>query len=55
MAQPPTLVWLRRDLRLRAGLVYQERRDAFALELTLGEHAGAVADAIDPALYRQRR
>lgn len=41
---------LKDDLRLRAGLLYEERRDSFALTRTVGEPGGAVAEDIDPAL-----
>ena len=41
---------LKDDLRLRAGLVYVERRDNFALLKTVGDPVAPVAEALDPAL-----
>ena len=41
---------LKDDLRLRAGLVYAERRDNFALVKSLGEPGTPVAETLDPAL-----
>jgi len=41
---------LRDDLRLRAGLLYEERRDGFVLAHCVGEPGGPVAEEIDPAL-----
>jgi len=41
---------LREDLRLRAGLLYEERRDGFVLARTVGQPGGPVAEEIDPAL-----
>lgn len=41
---------LKDDLRLRAGLLYEERRDAFALTRTVGDPGSPVAEEIDPAL-----
>jgi sigma-B regulation protein RsbU (phosphoserine phosphatase) len=40
---------LKDDLRLRAGLVYAERRDNFMLYAKTGEVAQPVADTLDPA------
>jgi sigma-B regulation protein RsbU (phosphoserine phosphatase) len=40
---------LREDLRLRAGLLYAERRDGFVLVRTVGEPGTPVAEALDPA------
>jgi sigma-B regulation protein RsbU (phosphoserine phosphatase) len=40
---------LREDLRLRAGVLYVERRDGFALARTVGEGAG-FAESLDPAV-----
>ena len=39
---------LREDLRLRAGLIFAERRDSFELLKTVGDPGGAVPDEIDP-------
>lgn len=39
---------LREDLRLRAGLLYAERRDGFVLVRTVGEPGTPVAEALDP-------
>lgn len=41
---------LREDLRLRAGLLYAERRDGFVLSRTVGEPGTPVAEALDPSL-----
>jgi sigma-B regulation protein RsbU (phosphoserine phosphatase) len=41
---------LRDDLRLRAGLVYVERRDNFALQKAIGDPGAPVAETLDPAL-----
>lgn len=41
---------LKDDLRLRAGLVYAERRDNFALVRTAGEPGTPLAETLDPAL-----
>ncbi len=41
---------LRDDLRLRAALLYAERRDGFELIKTIGEPGGPVRDDLDPAL-----
>jgi sigma-B regulation protein RsbU (phosphoserine phosphatase) len=41
---------LRDDLRLRAGLLYAERRDGFELQKRVGDPRGAVAELLDPAL-----
>ena len=41
---------LKDDLRLRAGLVYVERRDNFALLKAVGEPGTPVAETLDPAL-----
>jgi sigma-B regulation protein RsbU (phosphoserine phosphatase) len=38
------------DLRLRAGLVYAERRDNFALVRALGDAGAPVAESLEPAL-----
>ncbi|MFN8094892.1 MAG: PP2C family protein-serine/threonine phosphatase [Vicinamibacteria bacterium] len=40
---------LREDLRLRAGLLYAERRDGFTLASVVGDPGGPVAEVIDPA------
>jgi sigma-B regulation protein RsbU (phosphoserine phosphatase) len=40
---------LREDLRLRAGLLYAERRDNFVLVKSAGETGAPVAEAFDPA------
>ncbi|HSB61591.1 MAG TPA: SpoIIE family protein phosphatase, partial [Vicinamibacteria bacterium] len=40
---------LRDDLRLKAGLLYAERRDDFVLTRTVGEPGGRVAESLDPA------
>jgi sigma-B regulation protein RsbU (phosphoserine phosphatase) len=40
---------LRDDLRLRAALLYAERRDGFALVRQVGDAGGAVAEQFDPA------
>jgi len=40
---------LKDDLRLRAGLVYGERRDNFVLSKAVGEAVSPVAEALDPA------
>ncbi len=40
---------LREDLRLRAGLLYAERRDGFTLARVVGDPGGPVAELIDPA------
>src|SRR2546427_5782866 len=39
---------LKDDLRLKAGLLYSERRDDFTLTKTVGEPGGRVAEALDP-------
>ncbi len=39
---------LREDLRLRAGLLYAERRDGFALVKTVGEPGTPLAELLDP-------
>jgi len=39
---------LREDLRLRAGLIFAERRDSFELLKTVGDPGGPVPDEIDP-------
>jgi len=41
---------LKDDLRLRAGLVYAERRDNFALAKATGEAVSPLAETLDPAL-----
>jgi phosphoserine phosphatase RsbU/P len=41
---------LKDDLRLRAGLLYAERRDDFALVKAVGETGLPLAEALDPAL-----
>jgi hypothetical protein len=41
---------LKDDLRLSAGLLYEERRDAFTLTRTVGDPGTPVAEEIDPAL-----
>ena len=41
---------LKDDLRLRAGLVYVERRDNFALLKATGDAGAPVAETLDPAL-----
>jgi sigma-B regulation protein RsbU (phosphoserine phosphatase) len=41
---------LKDDLRLRAGLLYAERRDNFALIKSVGEPGPPVAETLDPAL-----
>ena len=41
---------LRDDLRLRAGLLYAERRDGFALVKAVGDPGAPLAEALDPAL-----
>jgi phosphoserine phosphatase RsbU/P len=41
---------LRDDLHLKAGLLYSERRDDFALATTVGDPGGRVAEVLDPAL-----
>lgn len=40
---------LKDDLRLRAGLLYAERRDEFALVKAVGEPGSPLAEALDPA------
>ncbi len=40
---------LREDLRLRAGLLYAERRDGFALVKTVGDPGTPLAEVLDPA------
>jgi sigma-B regulation protein RsbU (phosphoserine phosphatase) len=40
---------LKDDLRLKAGLLYSERRDDFTLTKTVGEPGGRAADTLDPA------
>ena len=51
---------LREDLRLRAGLLFAERRDGFELVKTFGDPGGAVREELDPAqpplqlLFRHR-
>src|SRR5438093_4772662 len=40
---------LKDDLRLKAGLLYSERRDDFTLTKTVGEPGGRVAETLDPA------
>jgi sigma-B regulation protein RsbU (phosphoserine phosphatase) len=40
---------LRDDLRLRAGLLYVERRDGFVLAKSVGEAGSPLADTLDPA------
>jgi len=40
---------LREDLRLRAGLLYAEMRDGFALVRAVGDAGTPVAEALDPA------
>ena len=40
---------MREDLRLRAGLLYAERRDGFTLASVVGDPGGPVAEVIDPA------
>jgi sigma-B regulation protein RsbU (phosphoserine phosphatase) len=40
---------LKDDLRLRAGLLYVERRDGFALAKSVGDAGFPLADALDPA------
>src|SRR6185295_17461853 len=40
---------LKDDLRLKAGLLYSERRDDFVLTKTVGEPGGRAADTLDPA------
>jgi sigma-B regulation protein RsbU (phosphoserine phosphatase) len=40
---------LHEDLRLRAGLLYAERRDGFALTKTVGDPDSPVAEALDPS------
>ena len=40
---------LREDLRLRAGLLYAERRDGFTLAKVVGDPGGPVAELLDPA------
>lgn len=40
---------LRDDLRLKAGLLYAERRDEFTLTRTVGDPGGRVAESLDPA------
>jgi sigma-B regulation protein RsbU (phosphoserine phosphatase) len=37
------------ELRLRAGLLYAEGRDAFALKKTVGQPGGPVADSLSPS------
>jgi len=44
------LASLKEDLRLRAGLVYAERRDNFVLAKSVGEVLGPTAETLDPAL-----
>ena len=44
------LASLKDDLRLRAGLVYAERRDNFALVKALGDTGTPVAETFEPAL-----
>ncbi|HEY8232377.1 MAG TPA: PP2C family protein-serine/threonine phosphatase [Vicinamibacteria bacterium] len=44
------LASLKDDLRLRAGLVYAERRDNFVLTRTLGEPGTPLAETFDPTL-----
>jgi sigma-B regulation protein RsbU (phosphoserine phosphatase) len=39
---------LREDLRLRAGLLYAERHDGFALVKTVGEPGAPLAETLDP-------
>ncbi len=41
---------LREDLRLRAALLYAERRDGFALAQVAGDPGAPVADELDPAM-----
>jgi sigma-B regulation protein RsbU (phosphoserine phosphatase) len=41
---------LKDDLRLRAGLVYAERRDNFVLARSVGEPGTPLAETLDPAL-----
>jgi len=41
---------LKDDLRLRAGIVYAERRDNFALLKAVGEPGTPIAETLDPAL-----
>ncbi len=40
---------LRDDLRLRAGLLYAERRDGFALVKAVGDPGRPLAESLDPA------
>jgi sigma-B regulation protein RsbU (phosphoserine phosphatase) len=40
---------LRDDLRLRAGILYAERRDGFALVKAVGDAGAPLAEALDPA------
>jgi sigma-B regulation protein RsbU (phosphoserine phosphatase) len=40
---------LREDLRLRAGLLYAERRDGFVLVKAVGEPGAPLADVLDPS------
>jgi serine phosphatase RsbU (regulator of sigma subunit) len=40
---------LREDLHLRAGLLYAEQRDGFAMAKTVGDPDGPVADTLDPS------
>jgi sigma-B regulation protein RsbU (phosphoserine phosphatase) len=44
-----SLAALRDDLRLRAGLLYAERRDGFALVKAVGEPGTPLAETLDPA------
>jgi sigma-B regulation protein RsbU (phosphoserine phosphatase) len=43
-----SFVNLREDLRLRAGLLYAERRDDFALARAVGDPGAPVAETLDP-------
>jgi sigma-B regulation protein RsbU (phosphoserine phosphatase) len=44
------LASLKDDLRLRAGLVYAERRDNFVLAKAIGDAVSPLAETLDPAL-----
>ena len=46
---------LKDDLRLRAGLLYAERRDDFALVKAVGDPGLPLAETLDPALPHPRR